>query len=119
MFTCCTERDVNRIYHPGDVIAVHWIMKATHAAAPARPVPITLTAALDGGFANAVEAKSGYAAATGQLRANPVRVTDETTVAPVSRLRIPDDATPGLYNLTTTVESGGATASGATIIRVE
>lgn len=118
-FTCCTARDINRVYHPGDVVTIHWIIDTTQAAAPARPASVTLTAALDGGFATAADAKSGRTAGTRQVRAEPVRVTDGTTVAPLSRLRIPDDATPGLYNLTTTTATGGITMSGTSIIRVE
>jgi hypothetical protein len=108
------------VYHPGEVLTVHWIRQtAASVSGPAGAAPLTLTAQLDGEFAGAAEAKAPNAVATEHVRAAPVRVIDRATTTPVSRLRIPVNAAPGLYNLTTTVSfGGGSTASGTSTIRV-
>jgi hypothetical protein len=117
-FTCCTKHDVSRVYHPGDVVTIHWIRKTSRAVVPSAPTPVTLTAHLDGSFSGVVEAKEPGAHGSDGATAQPVHVTDRTLKAPVSRLRIPLDAAPGLYNLTTKVADVGGWVSGGTIIRV-
>ncbi len=118
VFTCCDRRDVYRVYHPGDVIDLHWMRESTYGAAPAKPSPITLRAALDDGVASAAAAKAQGANGQGQVIAQPLLVTDETITAPISKLRIPADASPGLYNLAFTIDYGGGTQSGQSIIRI-
>lgn len=117
-FTCCAAHDVNRVYHPGEVLTIHWIRQTTYGLAPSHPAPITLTARLDGAFDSTAQAKATHARAHEQIQARPLRVTDRTTTAPVSRLRIPASAVPGLYNLTTKVDLIGGSTSGTTTIRV-
>ena len=117
-FTCCTAHDVNRVYHPGDVVTIHWIRETSKAVGASEPTPLTLTAHLDGAFAGVAEAKAPGARGTDPATAEPVHVTDRTMRSPVSTFRIPATAGPGLYNLTTRVASPHGSVSGGTIIRV-
>jgi hypothetical protein len=117
-FTCCIGHDVNRIYHPGDLVTIHWIRDTSEAVAPSNPIPITLTAHLEGPFAGVVQAKIRGAHGNDQVRASPVQVTDRTIGAPVSRLRIPARAAPGLYNLTFRIAQSGGSLSGQSLIHV-
>ena len=117
-FTCCTGHDVNRAYHPGDLVTIHWIRETSEAVAPGKPTPLTLTAHLDGAFSGVAEAKTSSAHGDNQVTATPVHVTDRTLRAPISLLRIPAGTAPGLYNLTTKVARPGGWVSGGTIIRV-
>jgi hypothetical protein len=79
---------------------------------------LTLTAHLEGAFPGAAQAKTPNAHGDDQVTASPVHVTDRTLKAPISLLRIPVGAAPGLYNLTTRVARPGGWLSGRTIIRV-
>lgn len=117
-FTCCTGRDVNRTYHPGDLVTIHWIRDTSEAVTQSSPIPITLTAHLDGAFAGIGQAKTPGAHGNDQVTAPPVQVTDRTLRAPVSRLRIPAGAAPGLYNLTFRIAQSGGSLSGGAIIHV-
>jgi len=109
---------VNRAYHPGDLVTIHWIRETSEAVAPSTATPITLTAHLDGAFAGVAQAKTPAARGNEQITASPLQVTDRSLKAPVSFLRIPAGAAPGLYNLTTKVARPGGSVSGGTIIRV-
>ena len=82
-FTCCTSHDLDKIYHRGAVVTIHWIRQTTHRLAPAKPVRITLEAQLDGGFATITQAKAAHAHGSEEVHAAPVRVTDRTITAPV------------------------------------
>jgi hypothetical protein len=117
-FTCCKARDVNRVYHPGDVVAVHWIRETDRGVAPTYPVAVTLRAHLDGGFATISQAKALPPNDAARERARPIVVTDQTNASPVSHIRIPTTATSGLYNLTTIVSAYGGTVSGTTTVHV-
>jgi hypothetical protein len=110
--------DVNRPYHPGDLVTIHWIRDTTEAEVQSNPIPITLTAHLDGAFAGVAQAKTPGAHGHDRVAASPVQVTDRTMWAPVSRLRIPAGAAPGLYNLTFRIAQSGGSLSGGTLIRV-
>ncbi len=77
-----------------------------------------LTASLDGPFANVAKLKGPAVGGPHTAAATPIRATARAGGAPVSTLRVPKDATPGFYNLTTSVVSGGGTSSGSAVIRV-
>jgi len=117
-FTCCIRHDVNRTYHPGDLVTIHWIRETSEVVAPSKPTPLTLTAHLDGAFDGVAQAKTSSAHGDNQVSAPPVQVTDRTLRTPISLLRIPVGAAPGLYNLATKVAGPGGWVSGGTIIRV-
>lgn len=118
-FTCCTGRDVNRVYHPGDTMTIHWI-KDTGRTGTHGQSAYMLKAELDGSFQGVVQAKAPHALGVHTASAHLIQVSPALadTATPVSRIRIAVDATPGLYNLTTTVIDGGSRESGTTIIRV-
>ncbi len=117
-FTCCVGHDVNRVYHPGDLVTIHWIRETSVAEAGSTPTPLTLTVRLEGAFAGVAQAKTPGAHGRDSVVAQPVEVTDRTLEAPVSTLRIPAGAATGLYNLTTKVTNPHGWVSGAAIIRV-
>ena len=97
---------MNREYHPGDVIAIHWI-RQTHNSVIGQAAPelFALTAVLTGG--------------SDVDPAEPVRTTGAAVSSPISLIRLPKDAAPGLYELTTTVTSGdGSSVSGVGGIRI-
>lgn len=50
--------------------------------------------------------------------ASPVTTTNQQGGAPVSTIAIPLDAAPGLYDLTSSVESGGGRFTGEHIVRI-
>jgi len=76
------------------------------------PIPITLTAHLEGAFAGVAQAKTPGGHGHDRVSASPLQVTDRTMRAPVSHLRIPAEATPGLYNLTFRIARSGGSLSG-------
>jgi hypothetical protein len=118
-FTCCRASDMHRVYHPGDLVTIHWIREAaTYGSASGQRIPVTLSAQVDGSFGSPADAKAAYTQGRRVGQARAVHVTSLTTTAPVSRIRIPSGASPGLYNLTTTVADPGSTKSGTGIIRV-
>lgn len=121
-YTCCTESLINTVYHPGDIIAVHWIRSAS-TATRIRATSITLSTRLSGPYRTVTLLKTDSVGANPQLgRTNasavPIRVMDTIVASPVSILRIPADAGAGYYNLTTTVGMKNLTVGGAGIIRV-
>lgn len=119
-YTCCEKADVDRVLHPGDVLVVHWIVEALPPTRSYPSAPATLSASLAGGFSDVSTLKSsvGTAAPVHEIAATPVQTTNKAGGSPVSTIAIPPDAAPGLYNLTTSVESGGGRLTGATIVRI-
>lgn len=102
-FDCCAGK--SGPYRPGELVILRWIPREdTSDAAPAAPIPITLTAVLEGRYSSAAAAKTAASSGPVHVEAPPVSVTDATSKTPVSRLRIPADAAPGLYGLTTGIQ---------------
>lgn len=121
-YTCCSSADVDPVVHPGDVLRLHWIVTPGPPAAPTSAVPVALSASLTGPYADVANLKVsvvGNGAPSPTMTASPVQTTDQAGGAPVTTIAIPPDAAPGLYNLTTVVESSGATLTGGHIIRIE
>lgn len=121
-YSCCSDADVAQVVHPGDVLYVHWIVSPGPPSRSAGPVEVTLSASLTGSFADAAQLKSSLSEGVPPqptATASPVRTTSQAGGAPVSAIAIPSDALPGLYDLTTSVESGGGTLTGGSIIRIE
>lgn len=50
--------------------------------------------------------------------ASPVTTTNQEGGAPVSTIAVPLHAAPGLYDLTSSVESGGGRFTGEHIVRI-
>lgn len=120
-YSCCRSADIDRVLHPGDVLVVHWIVSSGPPTGSETPLPVTLSASLTGAFTDAGQLKSTLSTSTPSPAASssPVQTTDQAGGAPVSTIAIPADAAPGLYNLTTSVESGSGRLVGGSIVRVE
>lgn len=120
-YTCCQKTDIDQVLHPGDVLVVHWIVETLPPTRTYPETPVTLSASLTGSYPDATTLKrsAGAGAPSSALTAAPVQTTDRAGGAPVSTIAIPLDAAPGLYDLSTSVESGGGRLSGESIVRVE
>ncbi|WP_378097212.1 hypothetical protein [Cellulomonas sp. T2.31MG-18] len=120
-YTCCTSADINRVLHPGDVLVLHWIVTAVPPTRTYPEAPVRLSASLTGSFADAAQLKDTLSttAPSPTVSASPVETTTRAGSVPVSTIAIPADAAPGMYNLTTSVESGGGRAVGEHIVRIE
>jgi hypothetical protein len=114
---------MNAVYHPGSVITVRWIRSAsTPTQSPV--TSITFSMSLSGPYRTVSLLKHDSIGAHPRLgrtnaRAKRIIVFDAVAGSPVSILRIPADAGPGYYNLTTAMGSKNLTESGSGIIRVE
>jgi hypothetical protein len=131
-YTCCTATDVDRMYHPGDTVVLHW--SAVAGPTPAHDGRVSLGAGMSGPFPDAASVKSlaplhdGHS--TVKLAATPVDVSLSAGGSPVSRILIPRGTPPGYYDLGTTEEPATGDpcwaardceqriVSGASIIRV-
>lgn len=120
-YTCCQKDDIDQVLHPGDVLVLHWIVETVPPTQSYPEAPVTLSASLTGSYPDATTLKSsvGAGAPSPRLTAAPVQTTNRAGGAPVSTIAIPADATPGLYNLGTSVESDSGRASGESVVRVE
>jgi hypothetical protein len=117
-FTCCTTSDIQRAWHPGETVSLHWIVVAAGATADSRPLAITITAVLAGPYAN-VNGLKGGAPVARTLRAAPVNTDDRNPTAPTSTFALPSDLAPGLYNLAFKVDYGGGNSvGGASVVQV-
>jgi hypothetical protein len=122
-YTCCASADIDRVYHPGDVMTVHWIVQNEAPTSATQSTQIDLSAKLSGPYADVSSLKqreigaTSIAAAT-SISAAPIVTSDWAGGAPTSKLLIPATAAPGFYNLSTTVKSGGFTGGGDGIVRV-
>ena len=113
-FACCTASDIERVWHPGEIVSLHWIVVAAGATADSRPRPITLTAVLAGPFASVDGLKGGAAA-----RAAELNTDDRNPTAPTSTFALPSNLAPGFYNLAFKVDYGGGNSvAGASVVRV-
>lgn len=120
-YTCCSAGDVDQVIHPGEVFQLHWIVLAGPPS-PAAPTPIALSAFLTGPHTDTTDVKTAFGdgvPASPTMEATPVHTTSNAGEAPISRIVVPPDAAPGLYDLSTVVESAGGTLSGKYVIRVE
>jgi hypothetical protein len=120
-YSCCSDADVAQLVHPGDVLYVHWLVSSGPPSRSAGPVPVTLSASLTGSFADAAQLKGSFSEGvpSPMATASPVQTTSQAGGTPVSAIAVPPDAVPGLYDLTTSVESGGVRLSGGSIVRIE
>jgi hypothetical protein len=118
-YTCCDAADINKTYRPGETLKVHWTAQGTPVAGSA--LSIELTATLAGPFSSVADLKNsvmmkGAPAVT--LAADTVRPTGALGEQPVSVIVIPGDATPGYYNLATTMVEPGSNVSGGSVIEI-
>lgn len=117
-FTCCTASDIQSAWHPGETVTLHWIVVAAGATADSRPLPITITAALAGPYAN-VNGLKGGAPAARTLPAAALNTDDRNPTAPTSTFALPSDLAPGFYNLAFKIDYGGGNSlAGASVVQV-
>ncbi len=115
-YTCCDAADVQRVWHPGETLTMHWSPQSAQTTDSSTQM-LTLTASLTGPYADVDSLKKGGAASI-SLKAAPVSASNGTHSSPVSVIALPAGLAPGLYNLTGTVASSGASSSGSSIIQV-
>lgn len=119
-FTCCEKSDIDPVRHPGETFELHWMMDLAPAAGTAATEPVVLGVTLSDGYQDVAQLKAIESGTPTLLaRADDVTTSSAATTAPTSRITVPDGATPGFYNLTTTIKTGGSTSSGSAVIRVE
>jgi hypothetical protein len=105
-YTCCATADVDRDYHAGDTVVLHW--SAVVGTTPAHDRLLTLGAGLLGPFAVGETAQSLAPLHDGhvkvKLAGTHADVTLSTGGAPVIRIAIPTGTPPGYYSLETGAE---------------
>lgn len=117
-YTCCADADVNREFHPGEVLTVHWIVQPGAPTSATQPNEIKLSAGLTGPYASISSLKQHGGTKTPSISAPLVVTSDLAGGTPTSRLLIPANAAPGFYDLSTAAGSGGFASGGGSIIRV-
>jgi hypothetical protein len=117
-FTCCTTSDIQRAWHPGETVSLHWIVVAAGTTTDSRPLPITITAVLAGPYAN-VNGQKGGGHAARTLPAAALNTDDRNPTAPTSAFALPSDLGPGFYHLAFKVDYGGGNSlGGASVVQV-
>jgi hypothetical protein len=116
-YTCCQKADIERSWQAGRTFTLHWI----NQPASGNPIPpsryVALSAELKGPYLDAASLKNGG----GQLRALRAHEIAADTWQPqelVSEIPLPQDLSPGLYDLRFKVAFGGGSMGGASIVRV-
>jgi hypothetical protein len=104
---------MNRDYHPGDTVTLHWIVE------PAGMSPsdgVELDAHLTGPYPSVAELKHATTAGPFTFAAKPLHPTGHAGEAPVSDIAIPAAAPTGYYDLVVSIiEPGGSTSAGSVI----
>jgi hypothetical protein len=123
-YTCCSGALVDTVYHPGEVMVVHWIRSVMSPATSGRGI-IVLSARLSGPFASVEELKSTIAASpAAREKVNVVssvtRVSNVSGARPATSLPIPQTATPGYYNVFITIGSSPVSVveTASSIVRI-
>jgi len=117
-YTCCATADIDRVYHPGDVVTVHWIVEEGAPTSATKPTQVDLSARLTGPYGDVSSLKQRAATGAPAFSAAPIVTSDWAGGAPTSRLLIPANAAPGFYDLSTAAKSAGMTTGGGSIVRV-
>jgi hypothetical protein len=122
-YQCCSAADVDTIYSPGQIVALHWAPHPVTAESPRMPSNPTISAKLYGPYASVNSIKGSATTPPGMPLAiakvlHPSVAVAQTSLS--SDLLIPADAAPGYYSVVmTTTSSSGNSAGGATIIQVK
>ncbi|MGC4749441.1 hypothetical protein ACLQ28_27865 [Micromonospora sp. DT201] len=115
--------DVDTVYRPGQQLTVHWTVKPGTDPA-AKPLQVELAARLTGPYAGVDDLKDAAtsaaqpAAGVVTFEAPLVRPSGASDERPVSLISIAEDASPGYYNLITSVQQGEESVLGASVVRV-
>jgi hypothetical protein len=123
-FTCCTAFNPNVIYHPGEIVRLAWKpVESLPGVFPTRI--ITLSASLSKSFPSVRALKSSAKSGAFNVKigpfmaaARPLHVSNRSGAIPVLRLRIPDNARTGYYNLETSESQKNFSVGGGTIIEI-
>jgi hypothetical protein len=122
-YQCCSAADVETIYSPGQIVALHWAPHRVATESLHMPSGPTISAKLYGPYATVKSIKGSATSPRGKPLAIAKMLHPSVAVAQTSlssNLLIPADAAPGYYSVvTTTTSSPGNSAEGATIIRVK
>lgn len=51
-YTCCTTADIDPVYHPGDVMSIHWIVQKGTPTSATQPTQVNLSVRLTGPYAD-------------------------------------------------------------------
>jgi hypothetical protein len=105
-FSCCAGTDLQTAWHPGDHVALHWVVESSGTTTNPTPSPITLTADLSGPF-ESVAALKAAGTEPETLTATPLHVSDLNPGNPVSTIVLPADLADGWYNLVSSVNGLG------------
>ena len=123
-YSCCSAALVDTVYHPGEVMAIHWTRVVLPPAMYGHGV-LLLSARLVGPFASVEELKATITSSPSSRQAVNVassvtRVRNTVAANPVTRVAIPSTAAAGYYNLTVTMGSSprNIVTGAGTIVRV-
>jgi hypothetical protein len=122
-YQCCSASDVEMIYSPGQIVALHWAPHRVTTESLHMPSAPTISAKLYGPYASVNSLKGSVTASPGKPLAIAKVLHPSVTAAQTSlssELLIPADAAPGYYSVvTTTTSSSGNSAGGASVIQVK
>lgn len=116
-FTCCTDADINQVWHPGDTVMLHWHAESTTPDGTNTPHDVLLTAALSGPYGDVPTLKQGGGAQYA-VQGSVVRTNDRSAASPVTTFFLPSDLPAGYYSLTIKVDTGGgnSTSFGSVVV---
>jgi hypothetical protein len=118
--TCCTQADIDQVWHPGTMVELHWIVMSATTTTVNPTHKAVVSAALMGPFSD-VAALKRAGGATHAVQGSIVTFDDRTPPLPdeVSTFLLPADLPPGYYQLNIKVDFGdGSSAGGGSIVRV-
>jgi len=103
IYTCCSVRFVNTVYHPGEVLALHWIREVNQPAQNSR-YTIILKERLSGPFSSVATLKAKVAASPTrsepvEISAPVIRISNTKAREPIPLIHIPLNAPAGYYHV--------------------
>lgn len=119
-YSCCSAADVEPVRQPpGEMLTLHWVVTPSRGSEPERPSEaMTLASSLTGAFSDVASLKRVSPSAATTIQASDVTTTTWMGGAPTSIISIPATASPGMYNLSIRITSGGPSVGGDTVIQV-
>jgi hypothetical protein len=118
-YRCCQAADINRTYHPGQTLTVHWIVVPATGGDGSPGRQVELHASLAGPYATVSGLKATpHDNATPTFTAPAVHPFGSAGEQPLSLILIPPTAAPGYYNLITSVNDRAGSVGGASVIQV-
>jgi hypothetical protein len=122
-YQCCSATDIDTVYSPGQVVALHWTPYRVTTDSPRMPSDPTISVKLYGPYVSVSSIKGSTAAPPGKPLAIAKLLHPSVSVVEKnlsSDVLIPADATPGYYSVVMTTKwSSGNSDGGATIIQIK